>query len=518
MIFSLSLATRCIIYNITLKKFLKNDIMTVKKTTLPICATRDMSLQSFLIKRKGIKTMKKKIYSFVCIACLLLGLSAALISCNNKISKSDGNGIAEAEINKKGELVLVYKDGSEQNLGVVVGKDGKDGKDGANGANGADGADGEKGEAGANGANGANGTNASVIIQSEGTTIPEASAKGLRSAVSIACKFKANSMWGGIQEYSSEGSGVIYKLDKANGDAFIITNYHVVYDSSNNTANGISEDIKVYIYGSEIEEKAIQASYVGGSLYYDIAVLRIEDSEVLKASSVCAVETSDSDKVMIGDSAIAIGNARGYGIATSFGIVSVDSEYITMLAANGRTKVSFRVIRVDTAVNSGNSGGGLYDETGKLIGIVNAKIVDDGVENIGYAIPSNIAVSIAENIIDYCYGTEKERVQRANIGVFLDTFDSMAVYDSTTGKLLINEKVAIDEIEGGSLAEGVLQVGDVLVSAKINEKVVEITRQYHIIDMMIDVRVGDVVTLNILRDGEEKNISFAITEECLTEY
>ena len=88
-----------------------------------------------------------------------------------------------------------------------------------------------------------------------------------------------------------------------------------------------------------------------------------------------------------------------------------------MTAADGSATVSFRVMCTDTAVNSGNSGGGLYDNEGNLIGIVNAKIVDDGVENIGYAIPSNVAVSIAENIIDYCHGTDEERVQIALLGI-----------------------------------------------------------------------------------------------------
>ena len=99
--------------------------------------------------------------------------------------------------------------------------------------------------------------------------------------------------------------------------------------------------------------------------------------------------------MVVGSSAIAIGNAQGLGISSTSGVVSVDSEYITMTAADGKTAVAFRVMRVDTAINSGNSGGGMYDDNGNLIGIVNAKIVYDGVENIGYAIPSNGAVSVA---------------------------------------------------------------------------------------------------------------------------
>ena len=464
--------------------------------------------------------MKTKIYSIICVICLLFSSSFVLSSCDS----SDAVGITNAQINENGELILIYSDGNEQNLGVVVGKDGSDGKDGEDGSNGKDGADGTNGQNGINGANGADG---SLIITSDGSSIPAASAKGLRSAVSIVCNFQATIQQGGwrpgssnttTQDYSSAGSGVIYQMDKTAGDAFIITNYHVVYDASSNTENGISDDISVYLYGSEIEEKAIEATYVGGSLYYDIAVLQIDNSDILKASDACEVDVADSDEIVVGDTAIAIGNAQGYGISTSFGIVSVDSEYITMTAADGSTTVSFRVMRTDTAVNSGNSGGGLYNDEGNLIGIVNAKIVDDGVENIGYAIPSNVAVSIAENIIDYCYGKSEERVQRALLGITVSTSDSKAVYHSETGSFTIEETVSVYEVTEGSLADGILQAEDVLVSATLNGETTEITRQYHIIDMMLDVRVGDVVTLKVLRGGEEMNVSITITEDCLTEY
>ncbi len=390
--------------------------------------------------------MKRKIYSIICVICLLFSFSFLLSSCNLNYTV----GIANAEINENGELILIYSNGTEQNLGVVVGK---------NGANG------ENGKDGTNGENGTNGSSGSLTITSNGSSIPAASSKGLRSAVSIVCNFQATVQAGGwhpgsgsttTKDYYSEGSGVIYQMDKSEGDAFIITNYHVVYDASSNTENGISNDISVYLYGSEIEEKAIEAAYVGGSLYYDIAVLRVEDSEILKESSACAVTVADSDKIVVGDGAIAIGNAQGLGISSTSGVVSVDSEHITMTAADGKTDVSFRVMRVDTAINSGNSGGGLYDDEGNLIGIVNAKIVYDGVENIGYAIPSNVAVSIAENIIDYCYGKDAQRVQRALLGITVSTSDSKAVFDYTTGLITIEETVSVYEVSSGSLAEGVL--------------------------------------------------------------
>ena len=432
--------------------------------------------------------MKKKFCAILCAISLLLCLSLSACSVGTPAS------VTNAKINENGELILIYNDGTEQNLGIVTGKDG---------------------------------ANGSLVIESNGSSIPAASAKGLRSSVSIVCNFQATVQQGGwrpgsesttTKDYSAAGSGVIFQLDKEKGDAFIITNYHVVYDASSNTENGISGDINVYLYGAISEESAIKASYVGGSLYYDIAVLSISGSELLKTSDICQVDISDSAKVAVGDSAIAIGNAKGSGISVSFGIVSVDSEYITMTAADGRTSVSFRVMRVDTAVNSGNSGGGLFDGNGNLIGIVNAKIVDESVENIGYAIPANVAVAVADNIIDYCYETDEESVQRALLGVTVNTTASKAVYAPETGLVSIHETVSVYEVNEGSLAEGILQEGDVLLRARLGDRTLEITRQYHIIDLMLDTRVGDVLELDILRGGETQTVKITITEDCLTAY
>ena len=430
--------------------------------------------------------MKNKLISLICAVCMLIGCVAWLVSCDD--AASEAVSVVGAQINDDGELILVYSDGSVHNLGLVVGKDGEDGKDGADGADGTDGKDGEDGKDGANGSSGSG----SIVITGEGSTIPAASTKGLRSAVSIVCNFtrKVSSGWPNYgtrtEEYSAGGSGVIYQLDKGAGDAFIITNYHVVYDSDSLTANGISDDISVFVYGSEKEAQAIPATYVGGSLYYDIAVLRVDDSEIIRQSDVVEVEIANSDNVIVGGNAIAVGNAKGYGISVSVGVVSVDSEYITMAAADGVTIVTFRVMRVDTAINSGNSGGGLYDESGKLLGIVNAKIVDDGVENIGYAIPSNIAIAVADNIIDHCYETDVECVQRALLGVSVTTSDSRAVYDAENGRFVIEETVSVYEVTKGSLVDGVLEAGDIFVSASIGDSTVMITRQHHMIDMMIN--------------------------------
>ena len=135
-----------------------------------------------------------------------------------------------------------------------------------------------------------------------------------------------------------------------------------------------------------------------------------------------------------------------------------------------------------------------------------------------YAIPSNVVKSIVDNIIDYCFGTETERVQRAMLGISVTTSDSKAVYDSSTGMISIKETVSVYEVSEGSIAQGILNEGDTFVSSTLNENVTEINRQYDIIDMMLDVRAGDTVNFNIIRDGKNINVSITITEDCLTEY
>ena len=109
-------------------------------------------------------------------------------------------------------------------------------------------------------------------------------------------------------------------------------------------------------------------------------------------------------------------------------------------------------------------------------------------------------------------------MQRALVGVTVDSSDSCAVFDSDTGTVFIKGTVFVSEIEQGSLADGVLQKGDVLLSATLKDKTVEIFREHYVIDMMLNARAGDVVTFNILRSGEAKTVSITITQNCLISY
>lgn len=436
------------------------------------------------------KKEKKRVGVWILVAVLILAIVGQMVFMAGVMRNTVS--ISGTTINAKGELIVLYSDGSQENLGVVVGRDGMDGQDGTNG------------DAGGS---------TSVLV----SDVSKAVTKGLRSSVSIFCTFVEESRNGRTSEYNSAGSGVIYRLDKENGDAFIITNHHVVYDADCRTKNGIAEEIQVYLYGSEFAGMEMIATYVGGSMYYDIAILRIENSDLLKNSDVVSITAADSDVLQAGNTAIAIGNAEAYGISASYGVVSVPSEYITMTAVDGITSVDYRVIRVDTAVNSGNSGGGLFDDAGRLIGIVNAKTIDDGVENIGYALPSNVVVAVADNIIDYCYGTDCECVMRPMMGVSVIANDSYAVYNDTTGTVAIEQTITIMEVTPGQIGS-VFKTDDVLISATLDGVTKQITRQHHIIDLMLKARVGDTVDFRVLRDGKVITVSVTITEGCLTEY
>lgn len=426
----------------------------------------------------------KNLKSFGFLAVVLIIISTLLLTgCN----VDDASKIVGATVNEKGDLVINYGDGNTEILGET---------------------EPEEESSNPNTDSNIEGSPEEPIISTE-TDVTLATSKGLRSSVSIFCTFGTEN-----SPYYSAGSGVIFKLDKRNGKAFIITNYHVVYDKN----EGISKEISVYLYGGEYSEAEINATYVGGSLNYDIAVLYVEDSEIIKKSCVAAVDVADSDNTFVGQTAIAIGNAEGYGLSASSGVISVDSEYIDMIAPDDITQVSFRVMRIDTAVNHGNSGGGLFNAQGKLIGIVNAKIIDEHVENIGYAIPSTLVVAVANNIIDNCFEKDCSTLQRCLLGITIRTETSSAIYDESTGLVRIVESIGVVEVSKGSIAYGIVEADDILVSATLNGITKEITRQFHVIDLMINARPGDTMYLTVMRGDETVTLSIQITEDCVTSY
>jgi len=364
------------------------------------------------------------------------------------------------------------------------------------------------------------GDNYDITIEGADRTIA-AAAKSLLSAVSVICSFDvASSGFGNGQttEAYSAGSGVIYKLDKEHGTAYVITNYHVVYNHQAMTANKISDDISLYLYGMENAKYAIPATYVGGSMQYDLAVLKVENNRVLAESNVAAAAFADSNGVAVLDTAIAVGNPESEGISATVGYVNVDSEYVTLnfTETTGSTEVELRVMRIDTAVNSGNSGGGLYNSQGELIGIVNAKMTNS--ENIGYAIPSNIVKYVTENILYYCDGKDAETPYRALVGITVTASEMYTVVDSETGSIHKREDVIVDSVNAGAPAEGALVKGDIIREITVDGVSYSVTRMFQVVDSMLNARAGSAVTFKIFRDGAETSVSITIPESALTKW
>ena len=392
---------------------------------------------------------------------------------------------------------------------------GTDGVDGADGLNGQDGLDGEYAGQGLSAyqiaeENGFTGTVTDWLNSLQGEkgdigsdSVAYAVSKAILSVVSVYCEFTVSN-----ETVTSAGAGVIIEDDKVNGDAYVVTNYHVVYNSK--ATSKISNGITIYLYGMEYEEYAILATFVGGSLTYDIAVLKIENSELYTNSASHAAELENSNSVYSGDTAIAIGNPEADGISATQGIISVDSEYITMTGADDVTEVTFRVMRIDTAVNSGNSGGGLFNEDGELIGIVNAKTIEDAIENIAYAIPSNIALYAANNIIRNATA-ENTLILRCMLGVTLEISDTIAHYNTETLRTDIIQTLSINSVDETGVAYGVLQAGDILKSFTYNGVTLNISRLFTMVDYSLNFVQNEIVTVSIQRGTETLSLDITLT-------
>ncbi|MDR1905614.1 MAG: S1C family serine protease [Clostridiales bacterium] len=329
------------------------------------------------------------------------------------------------------------------------------------------------------------------------TPVDKATNEALRSVVAVTAGFSSGTLL---------GAGVIFKLDQETGTAYIITNYHVIYDSA------ISANISVYLYGHEGRAGyAVPASYIGGSADNDIAVLIASGSNTIKNSQTAAAATvADSDDVYPGGTVIAVGNAQGRGISVTKGVVSLDSEEIYMNKITGSGMVAMRVMRVDAAINGGNSGGGLFNEDGEIIGIVNAKTANEEIENMAYAIPSNIAFGIAENII-YNNGSAK----KANLGITTSVVDISQIEDPVTGRVKIVHTVNVIAAMSAP-AQGKLSFNDTILSLTLKSSTgvvkaqKDITRNFMITDFIFNARPNDILVIRVKRGMTQVDVQMTL--------
>jgi serine protease Do len=289
------------------------------------------------------------------------------------------------------------------------------------------------------------------------------------SVVNIMVTVKQTDIFG--QETLAEGlgSGVIYSED-----GYIITNNHVA---------GEAEDILVTLYdGSEYP-----AELVGADENTDIAVIKIEAGNLNDASF------ASIDTVKVGDLAIAVGSPFGLQQTVTMGVISAKGRDITI---SPETLPMVNLIQTDAAINSGNSGGPLINSAGQVIGI-NSLIIEPSLSSgIGFAIPSDTAVNMAEQIIEF------GRVKIPYIGVEMgeNKTDITGVY--------IN-----DAPEGYPASEAGIKTGDII--SKFDG--VEVKTSYELFAQILRHDVGDVVEVEIYRDGEYLTVTLKLVENPVTQ-
>ena len=359
----------------------------------------------------------------------------------------------------------------------------------------------------------------------------------LQSSMKLYCEFitpQYSAMgWPlGVNTSVYTGAAIIYDMDKSqDGYTYIVTNYHVVYNTnaieSENGGSKIANKIVGYLYGSEgtpqsagtdnkgytqysYGDYAIPLEYVGGSINYDVAVLRASTEDILAVNEyACEVELAD--EYYVGETAIAIGNPEDAGLSVTRGVISTVNEQISLKIDN--VARIYRSMRIDTPLYSGNSGGGLFNAEGKLIGITNSGNSED--QNINYAVPLEIVTGVANNII-YFYNdgnSDTSGLNTPEFGLSVSSSNSKYIYDETVGYGEIYESVTVNSVVSESIAEKCgVETGDVILAVSVNGVEKPIKRAYDIEDLLFTLRPGDTVAFTVEHGGENVTTESATLE------
>jgi serine protease Do len=278
------------------------------------------------------------------------------------------------------------------------------------------------------------------------------------------------------------GSGVVYNV--TDDATYIVTNNHVIEGASS---------LKISLPDGE----KVDGELVGADPLTDIAVVKIKGDHGLKP-----LPFGDSDTLRAGDEVIAIGNPLGLELSRTVtqGIVSAMDRTITVNTSAGEW--DFDVIQTDAAINPGNSGGALINSQGELIGINSLKIKENGVEGLGFAIPSKEVQTIIKELADH------GKVIRPYIGIGLKSVSEIPPYYLPDLPDKIQDGAVVLSIdEQSAAAKAGIKVEDVIVSIN-GEKVTsdKDLRSY----LYKNLAVGDKVTIDIYRNGEPQKIELTL--------
>ncbi len=271
----------------------------------------------------------------------------------------------------------------------------------------------------------------------------------------------------------STGSGVIYSED-----GYIITNNHVVEGA---------DKVRVQLYdGTEYD-----ATVVGTDSQSDLAVIKID------ATGLTAADFGNSDDIVVGETAIAIGNPGGADFVNSVtqGIISGLNRNVEVSSGQYMT-----LVQTDAAINPGNSGGALCNGKGEVIGINTIKISSSNFEGMGFAIPSNTVLDICQQLMD----NGKVSRPALQVGIYGDVTAQTAEYYG----LSVDYGVMVKPQDGGAAAKAGMENGDIIIA--IDGKKVETTTELQ--KYLYEKNIGDTAEITVNRDGKEVKLEVVLGE------
>ena len=284
------------------------------------------------------------------------------------------------------------------------------------------------------------------------------------------------SWYGQNQVESGAGSGVIIS-----SDGYILTCAHVVDGASTITVT--------------IGDKDYTATLVGEDTTSDIAVIKID------ADGLTPATVGNSDSLKVGQSVMAVGNPLGeLGGTVTGGMISALNRSVTIQGTNSTNTMS--LIQMDASVSPGNSGGGLFNMNGELIGLVNAKSSSSDAEGLGFAIPINDAIKVAQDLLENGYVSG-----RPYMGI---TY--LAVTDAqTAAQLNVNAYgvYVVDVVQGGPADKAGLKTGDRIVSIDGTE----IAQKDDLGTLIQQHAAGDTLSITVAREGQMQTVSLTLGEK-----
>ncbi|MDW0113437.1 trypsin-like peptidase domain-containing protein [Sporosarcina saromensis] len=285
------------------------------------------------------------------------------------------------------------------------------------------------------------------------------------------------------------GSGVIYQIGDEH--AYIVTNNHVIEGSNK---------IEVTLHDGE----KVQAELIGSDALTDLAVLKIPNKGV-----DTALEFGDSDKLRAGDSVVAIGNplSLDFSGTVTQGIISAPARSIDVKTTAGNWEMN--VIQTDAAINPGNSGGALINADGKLIGINSLKIAENGIEGLGFAIPSNDVIPLVEEMM------ENGEIERPYIGIGLADLAEIPYMYVENLPEEVKGGVMVTNVDPSSAAgKAGLKQEDVITA--INGETINNSMELRK-HLYSKLSVGDKATFTVYTDGKKRSVELTLTSNSSVE-